>query len=66
MKIIAKSLIALWLVALSSIAGSAYDHSQVSPYDGRVYQAQSTDDDDAEQDSTGTPTDLILDTEPEC
>lgn len=71
MKTIAASLITLLLVVGSGSAGIIPDESEPCAADIRVYQTQPAADDEADagatgQDSSGTPTDLILDEEPEC
>ena len=71
MKTLAASLITLLLVVGSGSAGIIPDGSEPHAADIRMYQTQPATDDETDtgvtgQDSSGTPTDLILDEEPEC
>jgi len=66
-----KIMIALFFIAASSIAGATAEEFWMNAQDMRLYQTESSPDEDGEsdqeeRDSTGTPTELILDTEPEC
>ncbi|MYB34020.1 MAG: hypothetical protein F4X92_02625 [Gammaproteobacteria bacterium] len=72
MNMATKILITLFFIATNSIAGTTISEEFLTnSQDMRLYQTESSSDDDTEgdkeeQDSTGTPTELILDTEPEC
>lgn len=71
MNMATKFLITLFFIATNSIAGTTTEEFRTNSQDMRLYQAQSssegnTGSDEGEQESTGTPTELILDAEPEC
>lgn len=66
-----KILIALFLVATNCMAGTINADYWATSQGERMYQTQSasgdnTDSDEERKSGTGTPTDLILDAEPEC
>ncbi len=68
---IARLLIALFLVSSSSIAGTIHEAFPANMQDVRLYQSGSSSNDNAEdaeeeEQSSGTPDELLLETEPEC
>ncbi len=71
MNMATKTLIALLFIATNSLADTTIEEFRSGSQDMRLYQAESSSGDDVgsdegEQGSTGTPTELILDAEPEC
>ncbi len=71
MNMATKILIVLLFIATNSLADTTIEEFRSGSQDMRLYQAESssggdTGSDEGEQESTGTPTELILDAEPEC